>query len=141
MKFFKPSNIKALLLFTAAVLLLELITYNFGGGKSCYLKGIIGVPCPGCGLTRSFVSLLHGDLYDAFFYHPLFPLIPAVFTALIIQKVTGSGSFIYNWIYIGTTVLFILVFIVRMLLFFPHTAPMDFNERSVLMKGYYLLIK
>ncbi len=32
-----------------------------------------GLPCPGCGLTRSFVSLGHGHFWEALHWHPLGP--------------------------------------------------------------------
>jgi hypothetical protein len=37
----------------------------------CWWRRCTGVDCPGCGLTRSFVSLAHGDLSAAMHYHPL----------------------------------------------------------------------
>jgi hypothetical protein len=36
----------------------------------CTFKRITGVGCPGCGLTRSFISLAHGDLGAAWRYNP-----------------------------------------------------------------------
>lgn len=37
----------------------------------CPMKRILGVPCPTCGLTRAFVSLLHGNVGEAFAIQPL----------------------------------------------------------------------
>lgn len=37
----------------------------------CLLKGTTGIPCPGCGLTHSFVALLHGDLSASLHAHRL----------------------------------------------------------------------
>lgn len=37
----------------------------------CSLKRTTGVPCPGCGLTRSWVSAVHGDLGTSAAHHPL----------------------------------------------------------------------
>ncbi len=37
----------------------------------CPFKYLTGVPCPGCGTTRSVISLVHGDLHRALFYNPL----------------------------------------------------------------------
>lgn len=44
----------------------------------CHMKRYTGIDCPGCGLTRSFISLAHGRVMDAWRYNPgafiLFPL-------------------------------------------------------------------
>ena len=37
----------------------------------CTLKATTGLPCPGCGLTRSWVSAVHGDLAASLGHHPL----------------------------------------------------------------------
>lgn len=37
----------------------------------CGFKRVTGIPCPGCGLTRSWVSALHGDLRASFAHHTL----------------------------------------------------------------------
>lgn len=41
----------------------------------CPFWNLTGHPCPGCGLTRSFVCLAHGHFVDAFRWHPLGPLL------------------------------------------------------------------
>lgn len=38
---------------------------------ACGLKRIAGIPCPGCGLTRSWVAALEGDLGGSVGFHPL----------------------------------------------------------------------
>ncbi len=37
--------------------------------SSCPSQAIFGVDCPGCGLTRSFICLAHGDWHRAFLKH------------------------------------------------------------------------
>jgi hypothetical protein len=37
----------------------------------CAFKRTLGLPCPGCGLTRSWVSALHGDLRASLVHHAL----------------------------------------------------------------------
>ena len=37
---------------------------------TCTFKRFVGAECPGCGLTRSFVSLVHGDLTGAWTFNP-----------------------------------------------------------------------
>lgn len=36
----------------------------------CTFKRFAGVGCPGCGLTRCFVSLAHGDVRSAWAFNP-----------------------------------------------------------------------
>jgi hypothetical protein len=36
----------------------------------CTLKRLTGLSCPGCGLTRCFISLAHGDLAAAWAFNP-----------------------------------------------------------------------
>lgn len=43
----------------------------------CTVRAISGLPCPGCGLTRSVVAALHGELARAVAAHPIGPLVLA----------------------------------------------------------------
>lgn len=42
---------------------------------SCTMKTLTGYDCPGCGLTRSFVSLAHGNIVRAFTFNFAGPLL------------------------------------------------------------------
>ncbi len=35
----------------------------------CLIKRTFGIPCPGCGLTRSWVAAIHGDLRASLRFH------------------------------------------------------------------------
>lgn len=48
----------------------------------CLFYHLTGLPCPGCGLTRSFVCLGHGRLLEALHWHPLGPAIFFLFALL-----------------------------------------------------------
>ena len=37
----------------------------------CTFRNLTGWDCPGCGMTRSFISLAHGQWYESLNYHPL----------------------------------------------------------------------
>jgi hypothetical protein len=40
----------------------------------CVFRAAFGIPCPGCGMTRSFAFLAHGDLSHAFAVNKLGPV-------------------------------------------------------------------
>jgi hypothetical protein len=52
----------------------------------CGMKILTGLPCPGCGMTRSIVHLCHGDLAGACRMHPLGP----VLFALLVGTLGGA---------------------------------------------------
>jgi hypothetical protein len=41
------------------------------GAPLCPMAALLGIPCPGCGLTRATLALLHGNLGAALHLHPL----------------------------------------------------------------------
>lgn len=49
----------------------------------CPTAFFFGVPCPGCGLTRATLALLHGDFAAALRFHPLAPLLAPLFAGAI----------------------------------------------------------
>lgn len=53
-----------------------------GGGWPCPLKSALGIPCPGCGLTRATVSLLRGDFAASFSLHAFAPVLLLSLAAL-----------------------------------------------------------
>jgi hypothetical protein len=49
----------------------------------CPSAALLGVPCPGCGLTRATLALLHGDLATALRFHPLVPILTPAYVGLL----------------------------------------------------------
>lgn len=41
----------------------------------CLVRNVLGAPCPGCGLTRSWTYVAHFQLQAAFAMHPLGPVL------------------------------------------------------------------
>jgi hypothetical protein len=46
--------------------------------QACYSRTLFGVKCPGCGLTRSFIYLAHGDWRAAWQIHRVGWLLAAI---------------------------------------------------------------
>jgi Protein of unknown function (DUF2752) len=61
----------------------------------CPLFAMTGLACPGCGLTRGFHALFHGDVLTALDFNALIPVWAAiflyVFVSLCVLAVRGRG--------------------------------------------------
>lgn len=85
----------------------------------CPARLIVGVPCPFCGMTRAFMSILHGNIADSFYYHPLWPV---AIIAILIITFDSFFSFNRKFMNISLTiisVMFLCCFIYRHL----HNSP------------------
>lgn len=62
---------------------------------ACFLFSTTGFACPGCGLTRGFHALFHGDIAAAMGFNALIPLFLLIFgflfAAMAYVAVTGRG--------------------------------------------------
>ncbi len=67
-------------------------THQQLGLPPCPSALIFSRPCPGCGLTKSWSALIHGDLPFAFHAHALGPLLYLIFTALALGGIYGFAS-------------------------------------------------
>ena len=65
----------AILLVASALLPLPQGNAIAGMPSICVFHNLTGWPCPGCGLTRSWVSMAHGHFAGAFTWHPLGPVL------------------------------------------------------------------
>ena len=93
----------------------------------CTFKRSFGVGCPGCGLTRCFISVVHGNVVDAWLYNPagLFFFLVVAFqvpyrTVQIWRLRSGRAELnlhaIGQWSLIAVAVLMVVQWIVRMIL-------------------------
>ena len=78
--------------------------YAERGPVLCLMHGVVGLPCPACGLTRAFCDLAHGRLADAAAQNavafPLFLLfliaIPTAGVELVIRRRFTFYCFLYS---------------------------------------------
>src|SRR5262245_24149805 len=68
-------------------LLLAAISPPTGSGfLICWFKDATGLPCPGCGLTRSLSCGLRGMLVESWHYHPMGLFLLALFACTAAQS-------------------------------------------------------
>ena len=115
---------------------------SFVTGTICWFQAILGVPCPGCGSTRAALALLQGNFAEAFYWHPLIIVSLVILPYLAVRKIIlrhKPMKPIEMKVLIGIAVLYLAVFMVRMILFFPHTAPMVMHEDAVIRQIFRLV--
>lgn len=85
--------------------------------ESCWYKRVTGFGCPGCGLTRCAISLVHGEFLQAWHFNPggylFFALIVGQFPYRIAQIWRISRGFV-SWR--PTAATSVLVFILAAIL-------------------------
>ena len=113
-----------------AGLLLALFTPPQGTGFTvCWLKAGTGLPCPGCGLTRSPSCGLRGMFAESWHYHPMGLLILGFFVAVAAASLVPglrnyftafieSRSRLFTLVYVGFVVAFVGFGLVRALVMF-----------------------
>ena len=82
-------------------------------GITCPIKFLTGVSCPGCGMTRAWLSVVvRHDLSEAFRYHPLFWIVlPALpfFVSMRLRRSPVTGP-----LTIAAAAAMVLVYFYRM---------------------------
>ena len=73
----KIKNLKEKLLTCGLILAVVLIMYVFR--IPCLFRMVFGIACPGCGITRAYISLLKLDFGQAFAYNRMFWAVPVCF--------------------------------------------------------------
>ncbi|WP_428267183.1 DUF2752 domain-containing protein [Haliangium sp.] len=59
-------------------------------GGVCILRALTDVACPFCGMTRSVVAFVHGDLAGAWGYHPGGPLVAALAAGTLVAAIPAA---------------------------------------------------
>lgn len=93
----------------------------------CPFRFFTGIPCPGCGMTRAYITLLEGDVMGAFAFHPLWPLIPVagVLLAVFHGEKRKLGRNLTVWV---TVLLMIGVYLYRV--FVLHDPVLAFEPEN-----------
>ena len=79
---------RAVLRRSVVVLALGGVAWLIGhsGLPFCPMAGVLGIPCPGCGLTRASLALARGDFTFALTLHPLVFVLAPLFAAAVLSS-------------------------------------------------------
>ncbi len=82
---------------------------------TCPSKKLLYIDCPGCGLQRSVIALLNGDVHTSWNLYPptLFVLPTLIFLALHLSFDFRHGAFVLKCLYIVTTIAVIANYIYK----------------------------
>jgi hypothetical protein len=87
-----------LALFMVGIVFLILVPTSFFESMHsiCIFKNIMGIECPGCGMTRAVSSIFHGNFIDAFQYNKfvviVFPLLCYICIKTIVKSYRCMAS-------------------------------------------------
>ena len=84
---------------------------------TCPSKYFFHIDCPGCGLQRSIIALLEGDLGKSLALYPatIPMLMLLIYTALHLKINFKQGASIIKWGYIGCTAIILISYICKIL--------------------------
>lgn len=85
--------------------------------RSCFYKKHFGFECFGCGIQRSFIALLKGNITESIKLYP--PLIPIIitFTTLLLHLVFkfNNGAAIIKYLFIFTSSVIVINFLYKLI--------------------------
>jgi len=84
---------------------------------TCPIKYFYGVDCPGCGMQRSIIELLKGNIWDSIqLYPPLIPLIMLMILLVINIKIhSGTWLKVLKAFFIADVIIIFINYIFKFL--------------------------
>lgn len=101
----------------------------------CPMVILTGLPCPGCGMTRSLFFLITGRIRQSIWMHPMgIPVACLILYFLWNRYLLGRNAKGMKFLIIAAIVLLVVLYCVRMYLFFPNREPYVYTEDNILSK-------
>lgn len=88
----------------SAVILVIAIMWKFEPG--CLVQRFLNIPCPTCGMTRSFFALLNGNFEMSFNLHPMLLSVPVLLLMFLFYEKLFTGRLKF----LSVTVLVFILF-------------------------------
>ncbi|MFM8710161.1 MAG: DUF2752 domain-containing protein [Sphingomonadales bacterium] len=142
----KPEQKKLLGIAAAALtLLVPYLIHIFDHGNIeqaqslCVFKMLTGLPCPGCGITKSIIFFYQGELYKSLSYHIFGPAVVLFCLLLLIllplelfTKKSIGRKFFFSQKLALTLALFLGIYhLVRLFIFLYATPLSDILKESI----------
>ncbi|HJL17087.1 MAG TPA: DUF2752 domain-containing protein [Sandaracinaceae bacterium LLY-WYZ-13_1] len=116
----------------------------------CPSKNLLGVPCPGCGLTRATEAMVTGDFVAMLRFHPMAPLLaPAVLFSLVRVTLVSAGAVrtrrdplgkLPNWFWGSVAAVLVGLWVARIAGFLGgHPDSVDFTHGFLYRGGDFLV--
>jgi hypothetical protein len=131
-------SVKSLTIALLPFVVLGLLTYF--QVPYCPARGLFGVPCPGCGLTRASFAMFQGDIHEMAHFNPLAPILFPLFVygmvrvALVTSGVLPKSikeplNRVPSWVWTLVVIVVLGVYVLRLFGFLGGTAdPVDFTQ-------------
>ena len=108
----KIKNLSEKLITLGIVAVIVAVMYILG--VQCFFKWLFKISCPGCGMTRAWVSLFKLDFAAAFRYHPMFWSVPILGALYLFDGRIFKHTWLNYAVTIGILAGFFACWIVRL---------------------------
>lgn len=103
----------------------------------CPMVIVTGLPCPGCGMTRSVIYLLTGHVSESIHIHPMGIVVVCLFLYFAWNRyIIGRNPKGMMVIIAIALVALIAFYIWRMYLYFPDRVPYVYKEGNLLERTF-----
>ncbi len=105
----------------------------------CPFKLLTGLPCPGCGITKSIIFLYKGELTKSLSYHIFGPFVIlfCIVSIIVLTMEIITHKEYFNKLFYSSKVAYTLAFILgsyhltRLIFFIAHTSIADIMKGSI----------
>lgn len=107
------------------------------GHGLCPSRELLGLPCPGCGLTRSILLILRGQWAESWQLQPFgYAWLALAMVFILDRYVFETRQRLWMGLLTVICIGMVVLYGYRMATLFPHTEPMTYYEENMLRRIY-----